>query len=301
MTLRLGSIRNAEHRPARFVDVDADGTPELLFRAFSEHNRSEEGFYLLNNDGTIRWSIRPQDHVVFNGVTYAAPWHPYLATVGSNPAGAPVFYLVFIHADRSPSALLTVDADGQVISTYWQDGYIETVAPIVWHRHPTVLVGGTNDETRGGSLAIFENVVPGGSAPAMENQRACSGCPPGKPTAFLIFPAGEIAALQSGGGTAKAGSASVTRAWTDSTDSVLVYVGEGGRTPDGGFESILMYQFSTRLALKGADPSGGLLRHHRELEERGLLDHPFDVAKEHVRWFPVRLWQGAWTVLWPAK
>jgi hypothetical protein len=290
-----------EPRAAQFVDADADGTPELLFKAFSEHSRTEEGFYLLNNDGTTRWSVRPQDHVVFNGVTYAAPWHPYIATVATNSAGATIFYLSFIHADRSPSALLTVDSRGQVISKYWQDGYIETVAPVVWHGRPTVFVGGTNDESRGGSVAVFENVTPGGSAPAKESQRECSGCPPGKPTAFLLFPAGEIAASQFGGGTAKSGSATVTRVWTDATDSVLVYVGEGPRTAQGNFDALLMYQFSTGLALKGADPSEGLLRAHRELERRDLLDHPFDAARERVRWFPVHLWKGGWSVLWPAK
>lgn len=301
-----GSYAEAENhldRRSMLRDIDGDGRLELLFLAVSPHPAPGEGFYLFNSDGTLRWSVRlpPEVSVSFAGREYAGPWHPYRMAEARSSGGDAVFYLTFIHGSRSASILQTVDRRGRVLAKYWQNGYIETVVATEWRGRPTVLVGGTNDETYRGSLAIFQDGAPSGSAPPYNAAYVCHGCPDGYPKWFLLFPDGEIAKLQPGGGTAVHGSAWVSRTWAEGTSSLEVDVGEGPRNFENTFNAIVMYRLGSDLSLISADPTSGYEVMHRELEGAGQLDHAFDRSTDSRQWSPVHFWDGTWRELTPPR
>ena len=204
--------------------------------------------------------------------------------VTRRPDGTPSLWVVFTHGMEFPSLLMEIDPRGAITSEYWSNGFIDSVTEMTWDGRPAVIVGATNNETHGASLAVFDREHVTGSAPAGNPAYRCVDCPPGAPLEFLLFPRRCIA-------RAGEGQPTVDSVWMDAGGRVHVSVVELDPLRRSNFPNV-WYWFGPGLRPERAELSGELLSAHREMEQAGLLDHAFGPADE-ADLFPVRRWNGS--------
>jgi len=266
------------------VDLDGDGNREILFGLVADAFRGPvQGFWVFDHDGSPRFDVRPDAVVHFGGTAYRAPWIFHTLFVTRGPDGSPSLWVVFTHAMEFPSLLMELDSTGTVRSEYWSNGFIEAVVETTWQGRPVVIVGATDNETRGASLAIFDRHRVTGSAPAVDPSYRCTDCPAGTPAEFLLFPRRCLS-------RAREGQPTVNEIWTDTGGRLHVSVFEFGPVQTTKLPTV-WYWLGPDLTPERAELSEDLLAGHRELEKAGTLDHPFGPADE-ADLFPVRRWDG---------
>ena len=250
------------------TDLDNDGSNEIVLAISSVGVKGRQGYRVFDADGTLRYAIEPSDHVVFGDEEFAGPWAAYRMFVVENPDRTRSIWTAFIHSLYFPTLLLEVDRKGRINSKYWSNGYIEQVEVAKIRDRRRVLVGGTNNETRGGSLAIFDYGKVAGSAPASKPRFQCKTCEAGGPELFVVFPRQCIAETL-------AGQAAVQVIRHDAGGRVFVFAGEGPRGDTGEFPSGVWYTVNPAIELSSMQFAPGSSILHRKLENDGRLDHSF--------------------------
>jgi hypothetical protein len=272
-------------RPGGFVtlkDIDGDGSIEVLFAAVAPDRNPEEAFYIFNSDGTPRKIVRPDARRTYGEpgreqLQAGPPWAPYRVFVLDRTV-----FVVFIHGQEYPTVLLELDAQGNPASEYWSDGYIEALTRQRWRGHDVLFVGGTNNETRGGALAIFESGHAVGFAPSEKPAYRCQNCPSGAPSEFIVFPRRCMARSNDT-------NATVDNIWVEDELRVHVQVGEGPENGDRWWWAGVLYTLGPELVVTQVEATTGLLDLHDQLQRQGTLDHKFG-AQDRQLFFPVQRW-----------
>jgi hypothetical protein len=267
-------------RRVLMTDLDGDGRNEVLASVRSDEHRDESALYVFNADGSLRFRYAPSASRVFGDETFAGPWFPYRLFVLSDARGRPSIWAAFIHGMWYPSVLVELSGEGQVLGEYWSAGYIERVVATHWRGQPVVLVGGTNNESRGASLAVFPRTGIAGVSPAENPRYRCQSCPAGGPMEFLVFPRRCVsirAEVQ----------ATVLDLWRDDLDRLHVLVVDGA-VHTGSTAATAWYVLGADLAVT-ASYTPSFETFHRELERTGLLDHVFG-PRDTAGLFPVLRW-----------
>lgn len=267
-------------------DLDADGTRDVVFVPRTGP-RSERRLYVFNNDGSTRFVQQPVASVRFGDTSYGPPWLAEFLSATKTEAGTRL-WAGFIHGMWFPTVLQQLDPQGRVLSEYWSNGYVTFVGTDTWQGRPVVLVGATNNEHRGASLAIFEAGQVTGAAPAANARYRCEdGCPPGRPLAFVVFPRGCIP-------RADDTQPFVEEAWVDGRDQVVVLV-ENGRAKGPGdllLPASVYYTLGSDLTPVRVELTRQFHMAHSRLERAGLLDHAFD-DDDLEALFPLLRWQDS--------
>ena len=267
--------------PVLIADVDGDERAEVLVRAPGAE-RTARSLYCFEADGRLRFVHRPTCVRRFGSEDYAEPWIAFRLFVTRGPGGAKRLWSVFVHSLLFPAVLRELDPkDGAVRQEYWSNGYIEVVREVSWNGRHVVLAGGTSNDFRAASLAVFAPDQVEGSAPAVRPAYACRDCPPGGPEALLVFPSLCLAR--------RAGQAGVHDVWVEKDGRLRVSVAQGG---DSAGTVYAFYTLGPDGSLLGAEISRELQASHERLERAGALDHPFG-ARDVAALFPVRRWNGS--------
>lgn len=266
--------------PVQIADVDGDGRDELLVRA-SAAERSNRRLYCFEADGRTRFVHQPSGTRRFGDDEYADPWLAHRTFVTRGPDGSRRLWAVFTHNLWFPSVLQELDPHtGAVRQEYWSNGFIDLVAETAWNGRPVVFVGGTNNDFRGASLAVFPPDRVSGSSPAVRPAYACRNCSPGGPEALFLFPSlctARRAGLQAG----------LFEAWVERGNRIRVSVTQGGTSS----HAATYYTLGPDGELLGAEISRELQAQHGLLERQGILDHRFGPTDDRDM-FPVRRWDG---------
>ncbi len=267
------------------ADLDGDGNREVLFGLMADDLRGPvQGFWLFDYDGSPRFDFRPDAVVHFGSTAYFAPWIFHTLFVTRRADGSLSLWVVFTHGMEFPSLLMELDSTGKVKSEYWSNGFIEAVIETTWQERQAVIVGATNNETRGASVAIFDRDHVTGSAPAVNPDYRCTDCPAGAPAEFILFPRRWMA-------RAGEGQPTIDEIWMDA----------GGRLHASVLELSLLrttilpdvwYWLGPDLTPERAELSEHFRAGHREMEQAGFLDHPFG-PEDEADLFPVRRWNGS--------
>ncbi len=199
--------------------------------------------------------------------------------------GATRLFANFVHSRNYPTVLMGLDRNGAPVGRYWSNGYIEDVLARSWNRRPSLFASGAKNETRGASLAIFEDGRLSGTAPARNPSYRCRDCPAGGPSEFLAFPRRGIARLSEATATAY-------DLRMDDAERLSVLVGEGRARTDGWFFANVWYTIGPELTVLKAEITDSLLIEHARLERAGELDHPFGPSDE-LDLFPVPRCNGS--------
>jgi hypothetical protein len=263
--------------PVLIADIEGDGQSEVLVSA-NALERTNRRLYCFEADGRTRFVHQPTGVRRFGDEEYAEPWVAHSAFLTRKPGGARRLWVVFTHNLWFPSVLRELDARGTVLQEYWSDGFIELVTETVWNGRPVLFVGGTNNDFRGASLAVFSPNGVAGSAPAARPAYACRNCASGRPEDFFIFPS-----LCT---TRRTGQAGLLEAWVEHGDRIRVTVSQGG--PGGGAS---YYTLGPDGSVLAAEISREFQSQHALLERQGVLDHAFG-PRDDREMFPVRRWDG---------
>jgi len=261
--------------PVVIADVDGDGRNEVLVRP-NAVERAERKLYCFEADGRVRFVHQPTGTRRFGDDEYAEPWLAHRVFATRAPDGARRLWAVFTHGLLFPSVLQELDMrDGTVVQEYWSNGFIETVQEDRWAGRPVVFVGGTNNDFRAASLAVFRPEAVAGSTPAVRPGYACRDCAPGGPEALFIFPSLCV--------TREHGQAGVYDAWVEQGERVRVGVMQRGGAS--------YYVLGPQGELLAAEISREFQALHAGLERQGALDHAFG-PRDDADMFPVLRWDG---------
>jgi hypothetical protein len=273
-------------------DLDRDGRREVIVHEYTGVNRSAgASFTVFDADGRVRFGpIVPKHSVQFGDRTYSAPWIPRHSWVTRAANGSARVHLSFVHQNEYPTLVMTFDDRGTLLGEYWSNGYVETLTTGQVHGQHGWILGGANNETDGGFVAMFTD-VPKGTAPAADPEYRCVNCPEGGPVDMLVMPQ-----LCVGPATYPEGQNVIVAAYTESDGTVYAHTFEGPFEV-GKYGAQVIYSFTPRYEPIDVLVTGGLLQTHLNLFREGRLDHEWSDA-EHFRLFPVLRWAGdRWEVL----
>lgn len=266
-----------------FADLDGDGATEVILLAYSPTFHPDMAVHVFGADGSERFKVRPTGSVRFGDRENAGPWRPHRIAIAANGRTGLSLFIAFVGPLEFPSLVIEVDASGTTRGQYWSNGYVQAMHVAEWKGVRTLLVGATNNDSRGASLAVFPNGQLSGSAPASRNQYRCRDCGPGGPSEFYVFPRQRIATTIDGQATAQ--DIRVSRAGD-------LHVNVGGGPPDkqGWFPESVWYTIRQNGTINALIPSG-VRAYYDRLVREGLLQAPFGPADERVV-FPVQRWAG---------
>jgi len=269
----------------KITDIDGDGEDEVLFITYVSSHATDGALYILRADGTEKLPpVSLSKTVTFGAQKYYGPWNPQRVFTVPGPSGRPTTYVSFIHSRDFPSVLFELDRNGQLVGSYWSNGYIETIARTTLQGRPLLLVGANNNEHESSSLALIDGWTPHGSAPAIDDKYRCRSCGGDEPLRFIVFPRRCAARAIKGGGA-------LTKIWTDAGGNVYAVSGEGKRSPEGYLPSTLTYSFDSQLRPLRAEFDLGARLLHAQLEKSGSVDHPFGPVDASEA-FPLLAWNN---------
>ena len=266
--------------PVLISDIDGDGRNEVLVKA-NATERANRRLYCFEADGRTRFVHQPTGTRRFGDDEYADPWLAHRTFVTRGPDGSRRLWAVFTHNLWFPSVLQELDPHaGAVRQEYWSNGFIDLVAETAWNGRPVVFVGGTNNDFRGASLAVFPPDRVSGSNPAARPAYACRNCSPGGPEALFLFPSlctARRSGLQAG----------LLEAWVERGNRIRISVTQGGTSSHAS----TYYTLGPDGELLDAEISREFQAEHALLERQGVLDHRFGPTDDRDM-FPVRRWDG---------
>lgn len=269
--------------PVAIADLDNDGLNEVLVMVSAAIKRTDRALFCLNADGTLRWRYQPQDTQRYGDTLYTSPWLSWKFLVHRNPDGTRSVWAVSVHGFEFPTVLERLDPQGNVLSRYWSNGYINVVNEVVWQGRRVLLVGAANNEHKGASLAVLDGENPSGRAPAANRGYLCTTCPGGDPLAFIVFPTTPMGALQGE-------TSGVVEAWIHGTDEIIAGV-KDLHSPLL-MEGVVHFTLDGELRLREVEPAASYRRLHDRLFALGWIDRPFTPA-ETQRMVPLLRWDGS--------
>jgi hypothetical protein len=269
--------------PVQFADIDGDGRDEVLLVPPAVDPAAAR-LYCFEATGALRFAYQPRETVRFGETVYDSPWAVSRFFVTRRSDGSRSLWAVSSHPTQFPSSLKELDPAGHVVREYWSNGRISHVSEYRWHDKDVVLVGASDEDKRGASLAVFGREEVGGSAPARRAGFDCTSCPLGGPREYIVFPRSCLAS----------GPTPVEDAWVGSGDRLTVMtelarVSLDGLAPVGTV--VAYYSFDSHLSLVQAEISREFQVAHRGLERRGLVDHAFG-RRDDAALFPVLRFDG---------
>lgn len=269
-----------------FGDVDGDGDTEVLAAIASGGFPVQLRCYA--SDGRERWTYRPTDVVVFGGARVGAP-HLASLLLHQQPDGSSVPYVVSVHQSQFPALVSRLGPDGTPTARYWSAGHVTALRVMRIGDRNWVLVGTPHNETKGGSLAVFDERRFGGSAPARNDAYRCTTCPPGAPDFFFVFPRTSISRLF--------GFAPVSQINPDDDGFSVSVRHHSARLP--GYEHLAEafahYRFNDRFELIAGDYVAGYYMIESFLVAEKLIPRATAQQDKHELW-PVEVWSaGRWT------
>jgi hypothetical protein len=275
-------IASESEQHVRVADVDGDGRPDVVASIVPwqvESSTGESELILVDSTGRLRWRRTLRDHVAFDGVDYGPPW--YLnALIVYSVAGQARITGAFHHHTWWPDLVVTYDADGGLLHTFVNAGWIYDLALTADGRQ--LLASGVNNALGGAVLAALDVSRPAGTSPRGPESPLCGNCPDGQPDRYVLWPRSDLA---------------------DPAQSppAIVFVGPDGtlevhaiqRRLDGGPE--LVTRLSPTFTVLHRSVSDSFRALHRRLEHEGGLAHPLAacpwVTPPMRSWTPGEGWQ----------
>ncbi len=268
-------------RPLGWIgDLKGNGHTDFLFVAIPVElpNLGSTLFCFRGDRDAVRWSFKTERVVVDRGGDrMVPPYYPSGVAVVPGPRHELTRVIVSSHHYLSqPTQVAVLDTNGNLVGEYWHPGHLYHMdqADLLGNGERDLLLTGVNNGNHQATLVILDpRSISGPVTPAeMRDQRfALLNMPAAKEKAVVLFPRSCLSAGQ---------PFTVARAIRVTKDRILVVVAENIE-PDGpGF----VYEFDYNLNVVNvvASHAGAARRFHQDLQDKGLLNHPFDADKEYA-------------------
>lgn len=250
----------------------------------------------FSNRGALLWSYVPHEKFQFGNHELDGPW--LVQDVFLSQGSAPALWVALDHYRWGNSFVTQLDPQtGQGTVRFVNTGIVYSLNEVRLGGRPYLLIGGFNNEYAAGMLAAVDEAKPYAVSPQTAGTRhKCISCGDGVPDYYFVFPRSEINRLR--------------HSWEDSVHLIDVQ-GENVEVdkvefgdPNSGEESkattvSTFYAFRAETTLFPVmlrfDSSYDML--HRDLQAKGMLDHPLESCPERLHPEAVRVWSPAqgWT------
>lgn len=265
-------------RAVAIGDIDRDGRNDVVI---ARRDSADARVYAWNHKGGQRFAHTIDRPVRFGDYT-CPPVYPTHVMIETRPPFTGTLWAWGQHPLYFPAVLQRLDAQGNVQSEYWSNGYIGAVRSLVLAGRPMTLVGASNNDLLGASLAVFFG-DPNGSAPSAVPKYRCEGCPPGVPDAFLVFPRSRLqAAVET--------AALISGVDLVGPDRLVVHVEVAGGLADVHRRVVAYYTLDAELRVTAVELGSSAAAVHRKYEAEHLTTAATRFKDADL--FPVLRWNG---------
>jgi hypothetical protein len=264
------------------VDIEGDGTTEVLAAALDESGRS--ALYCFESDGRVRFRHEVSRTVRFGSQTFGPPFlvRPPLVT---RQAGRTSLWVLALHSEF-PATLQKLGPLGEVLGEYWQAGHPGALRELERDGRRLILVGGIRNEDSTGTLTVLDADDPTGSAPAEKDKYRCANCPEAPPLVFMTFPQVQVGRLF-------AERAEVIGVEETPGQRLRIHVFYAQLSPGEApicRSASAIYLLDGRFRVVSAEFGDGYVLCHAQLRRSGKLDHDFG-PRDVAELFPVWRWR----------
>ncbi len=248
-------------------DLDGDGSPEVLFAYRPANHGRNTALICYSSTGRERWRFEAGHSVWVAGEEYAPPY-----TLEN--------FEVFPHRGRNlivasshqrlyfPNQVALISPEGKLISEYWHSGFLPalTVADVDGDGEKEILAAGVSNANRAATLVVLRPDGVKGASDENRSKYQISGYPPAEEKARIVLPETCIVRKQDS-------YSSVSEIQVRKAD-ILVLTQGREHVPGVAF------RLSPDLRVLDASVVDSFKARHREMFERGELDHRFTAEEE---------------------
>jgi len=179
---------NERPKLGEVVDLDGDGTHEVVAFRPPTAGQAVVRLYVLERDGRLRFAHAFDDTVSFGAGSWGPPFPVTRFLVTRNADRTASIWVVSQHQQEFPTVVEKLDPRGADQGRFWNPGHVRVLMEAVVAERRVILVGGTTNDVRAPVLAVLDYDRPEGAAPADDGGYRCASCPSGTPLAYLRFP-----------------------------------------------------------------------------------------------------------------
>ena len=267
-------------------DINADGDAEVLFAPKRGRDQTGEGWLLCyDRRGKELWRFHGGKEIRCGGTTFS-PDYRIAGFVCHDLDGDGRLETVIesFQAPDWPCQLAVLDSTGAMTGEFWNAGYLRELAfrDINADGREELIVGGVNNEYRGGCLIVFDTRRISGASP-QTGEYACEELGPGSMLYYVTTPYTDVARAQ--------GFWVNGLQFMDITDNgwIRATSGEG-----------LIYDFDFGLKCVQVTDGHAFKIGHRDMVEGGKITSVLDSAYLKKFGEDIRYWNGSAFVAAPS-
>jgi hypothetical protein len=266
------------------IDFDGDGDHEVIVPVrFSNvigptvHTLETDAIVVFSSTGRLLWRVQPELTLTDGEQEFTGPWHVrYIVPTRAPDSGR--FWVAYSHHTWRPGVVFEFTRDGDYSIRYLQGGgRVNSLAFWPHAEGPFLVAGGTLIEPLGASLAVIDLNGPPARSPDERRVLTCEGCPTAPVHNFTLFPPTEVArGLYQPHGFVTS----------------VHPIGAGLRLQtDEGFGEGMVGQVDQTFHLTEFEGSARYWSVHRDLTDKGRIDHAADQCSERTIAWPIRFWR----------
>ena len=268
-------------RQPRFVDLDRDGSTEVLFVKMPASNESPPSMLCFDVAGQLLWSFESRATISTGTETFPDYYVIANYVVVDLDGGRRAILTVSTHYMQYPTRLALLSADdGRLLAEYWHAGHIgNDPGQLAVRDHDgdgrvEVLAAGVSNEHRRATLVVLDIETMRGASTADTPEYQFEGFDPGNEIARILFPR------------------SAMNLATDQPHNVGAHVfltpeliGVGVLEQVDGLRPSVIYQLRPEndFALDHIVPSSTFQGIHERMFREGRLSRSFDDEMEALR------------------
>jgi len=184
----------------------------------------------------------------------------------------------------SVAMVVKIDADGNATKWFVNYGHLGQLRELRVGGRTYLLVGGQNNETNNGNLAVLDETRPAGHSPQTGALAECDSCPDGQPYRYFLFPRSEVIRVT---GPPYNGVLQIVAG----NGRIQVMTTEGTDDPSRGIWSLwALYDISEALVPQSVFFSDYYWFAHEKLSAEGKIKHNVGACPERLKPITVREW-----------
>lgn len=289
-------LRNVRQEEVPFKlqiqDLGQHGHREIEVAApllvFEKGDLSTDALYSFASQGKLLWQHLFTDRIRFGGEDCGPRWEiSHLMTTGSSSTRS--LWCPINSFPTSVSVLMKIDDQGHVSQHFVNYGHLRALNEIRTANGTFLLVGGINNETDEGALAVLKESETGGRSPQTGALAQCEGCPPGQPYRYVLFPRSEVNRL-----IGPAYNNVFEILVTGDRIQVMTTEARGENSPPADWA---MYEISDDFTPRSVSFSDNYWLDHQRLSAEGKINHKVENCPERLKPIAVREWSSerGWT------
>jgi hypothetical protein len=278
----------------RIADFRGDGEREVLafVPTLKDVNSPSPDHWevdLFSSKGRVLWSYVPHGKFQFGKHELDSFWLPISDFVSSH-GGKKQIWVSVSHQVWGNSFVVNLDpVTGKDTLRFVNTGSVHAINEITTPEATYLIVGGFNNESDTGSLALMDERREFAASPQTEDTRhKCVNCPAGDPDYYFVFPRSELNEL------AQVHEAAVMGIEPQGDE---VQIRKRDLDPWGSTQLIYLLKADRGVHVVSLRYDSGYDMAHRKLEQEGKLRHSVENCPERLHPRPIRMWTPAegWT------